>query len=140
MAVVLKKLFTNDPYIQVNIIIAGIILAMLIYSGIFSADGLTHPIKSLTTQPTVSTGLSRAFSEIVRLNFSKAIEFNVYSIHLFLFFFIQLFQRVTIILLLLSINISKKLLTITDILISVLLFLWAFFNFIIDQLKNALLM
>jgi len=123
----------DDSYHIINVIIAGIILAILIYSGIFSASGIPHPIKSQTIEPTVSTGLSRAFSEIVRLNFKKSIEFNPYSIHIFLFFFIQFFLRFFMSLLLLSSHFSKNLLLFADILVSVLLFLWSFGNFILVQ-------
>jgi hypothetical protein len=124
----------EDEYLIINLIVAGIILVMLIYSGIFSDSGIPHPIKSLSSEPVISTGLSRAFSEIVRLNFYKALEFNPYSIHIFLFFFIQLLLRIFISFLLLSTSISKKLLLFTDILTSVLLFLLSFFHFISAQL------
>jgi hypothetical protein len=124
----------EDHYLIINLIFAGIILVVLIYSGIFSASGIPHPIKSQSLGPVVSTGLSRAFSEIVRLNFNKALEFNPYSIHIFLFFFIQLLLRIFISFLLLSTSISKKLLLFTDILTSVLLFLLSFFHFISAQL------
>ncbi len=123
----------NYPYIIVNAIITGVILLIIIYSGIFSASGIPHPIKSLTTEPTVSTGLSRAFSEIVRFNFSKAEQFNRYSIHIFCFLFIQFFIRIIVSLLLLDCKISKKVLLYTDILSSILLFLWAFSGFILNQ-------
>ncbi|MBI9068057.1 MAG: DUF2752 domain-containing protein [Salinivirgaceae bacterium] len=123
----------NNPYVIINLIFAGIIILIIIYSGIFSATGILHPIKSIQKQEVVSTGLSRAFSEIVRFNFSKAIEYNPFSISIFLFFFIQLFLRLSFSYLLLSTPISKKLLIYSDVLVSVLLFLWAFSKFIINQ-------
>ena len=51
----------------------------MVYSGIFSSAN-PHPIKSYHTEQVISTGLSRAFSEIVRLNFIQAKHFNPYSI------------------------------------------------------------
>ncbi len=127
-----NKFFYN-PYLIVNGLIAGIILLMLIYSGIFSASGIPYPIHSQTIAPTISTGLSRAFSEIVRLNFDSARQFNAYSLPIFLFFFIQFFIRIIIIQLFLSTRINQKVILFTDVLVSVLLFLWSFGNFIVDQ-------
>lgn len=130
-----KLLFrSNDAYLQINLIFAGIIIAMLLYSGIFSSQGISHPIKSATNETTISTGLSRAFSEIVRLNISEAKNFNPYSIPIFLFFFIQLFMRIASILLLLSTRFSRLVLIISDILTSLLLFLGTYYRFIADQL------
>jgi len=126
--------FKDEPYLIINVLIAGIILLIIIYSGVFSVSGIGYPIKSETLQPTLSTGLSRAFSEIVRFNFSKARHFNPFSISIFLFFFIQFFIRILISLLLLSRKIKKNVLLFTDILASVLLFLWAFSKFIAIQL------
>lgn len=123
----------NNPYIIVNILFAGVVLLVIAYSGIFSANGIEYPIKSFYNQPLLSTGLSRAFSEIVRFNFTKALYYNPYSISIFLFFFVQLILRVFISYLLLSTPISKKLLVYSDVLVSVLLFLWTFSKFIINQ-------
>lgn len=126
----------KNPYLIFNLINAGIIVLIILYSGIFSASGISHPIKSQYTHQVVSTGLSRAFSEIVRLNFDIARAFNPYSIKIFLFFFIQLFMRIGISIMLLSRHISEKVLVYSDILISVLLFLWAFSKFILQQFIN----
>lgn len=123
----------HNPYFQINIIFAGIIIAMLVYSGIFSANGFIHPIKSATSEPTISTGLSRAFSEIIRFNITEAKKYNTYSISIFLFFIIQLIMRLGSILLLLSTRISQKVLIISDILASLLLFLLSYYRFISDQ-------
>lgn len=123
-----------EPYVIINISFFVIILSVFIYSAIYSASGFTHPIKSLSIKPSVSTGLSRAFSEIVRFNFTKAVEFNPYSISIFLFFFVQLFMRIINSILLLNTRIPKKLLSITDILVTVLLFLLTFSKFILAQL------
>lgn len=86
----------RDPYIQINLIFAGVIVAILIYSGIFTGKG-GHPIPSIyemitgTTSP--SSGLSRAFSELVRFNVTKAKTLNPYAVNLFLFFVIELILR-----------------------------------------------
>lgn len=123
----------TEPYVIINLIFVAIIVTILIYSAIFSDSGIPHPIKSLATKDAVSSGLSRAFSEIIRLNFSDAIQFNQYSISIFLFFVIQLFLRIITSVLLLNSYITEKLLLITDILVTVLLFLLTFSEFISDQ-------
>ena len=68
---------------------------MLIYSGIFPYLKLTVQ-SSCEGMPLLyckSRGLSRAFAEIIRLNFSKAISFNPYSIRIFAFALFQLIIR-----------------------------------------------
>lgn len=127
------ELWLYSNYSKVNIIFAGIILALLIYSGIFSAEN-PHPIKSAHSNQVISTGLSRAFSEIVRLNFSQALGFNTYSLRIFSFFFFQFFLRVLFTFLMFRNMFLKKQLVIADIMVSVSLFLFAFGQFIIDQI------
>jgi len=71
---------------------------MMIYSGIFSAEKNNYPIKSACAEiedhPCKSEGLSRSFSEIVRLRFESASSYNKYGLKIFSFFFIQLFLRI----------------------------------------------
>lgn len=122
-------------YFKINGIIAGVIVLMLLYSGIFSAGGWSHPIPSMHNVPVVSTGLSRAFSEIVRGNWQQALSFNVYSLRIFTFFAAQLFLRLLFSILLFRKMFSKNTLLFSDILISVLLFLWAFAAFVLAQFK-----
>ncbi len=105
----------------------------MVYSGIFSAQN-PHPIHSAYQNQVISTGLSRAFSEIVRFNFSSAINYNPYSIRLFSFFAIQGLMRLFISILLFRNIFSKNLILFADILLSVLLFLWSFGSFIMDQI------
>jgi hypothetical protein len=85
------------PYRLINLIFAGIILAIFLYSGIFNPDRGNHPIPSahyqITGEVSSSTGLSRGFSAVIRFQFNKARNFNVYSVRLFVFFVIQLLMR-----------------------------------------------
>ena len=126
--------FLSEPYNKINFIFAGIILLIFIYSGIFSTNGIKHPIKSACIEtyrkPCVSTGLSRSFSEIVRLNFRKASEYNKNGISVFLFFFIQFFLRIIISFIYTKNIISKKSLIFIDICISIILFIFTFRNLI----------
>ncbi|PLX13506.1 MAG: hypothetical protein C0597_11600, partial [Marinilabiliales bacterium] len=72
--------FLSEPYHIINSIFAGIIMLIFIYSGIFSAEKNNHPIKSSCAEiqghPCKSEGLSRSFSEIVRLRFDTAKFYN----------------------------------------------------------------
>ncbi|MGD9993037.1 MAG: DUF2752 domain-containing protein [Salinivirgaceae bacterium] len=126
---------SQKAYLKINGIIAGVIVLMLLYSGIFSAGGRVHPIPSMYNVPVVSTGLSRAFSEIVRGNWQQALSYNAYSLQIFIFFVAQLFLRLLFSFLLFRKMFSQNTLLFSDILISVLLFLWAFAAFIVAQFK-----
>lgn len=89
--------YQKHPYHIINLTFAGIFLLIFIYSGIFSAEKNNYPIKSacktITGKPCKSTGLSRSFSEIVRLNFHQAKKYNQYGIKIFSFFLIELLMR-----------------------------------------------
>ncbi|MBE9467554.1 MAG: DUF2752 domain-containing protein [Bacteroidetes bacterium] len=124
----------SESYNKINFIFTGIILLGFIYSGIFSANGIKHPIKfrcaEIYNKPCVSTGLSRSFSEIVRLNFHKAKEYNSNGIAIFLFFFIQFFLRIIVSFIYISKIISEKKLILLDVGISIILFIFTFHNLI----------
>jgi len=82
-------------YHTINISFAGIILGILLYSLLFSAEN--HPIPALLTQLTgiipPSKGLSAGFSELVRGHIQNALILNPYSLRIFSFFIIQLLTR-----------------------------------------------
>jgi hypothetical protein len=123
----------NEPYILVNLILAGIIALVFIYSGLFSPDKARHPIPSnaqiLSGENPYSKGLSRAFSSIIRLEFKQAREYNKDSIRIFSFFLLQFFMRLSLIPLYKRFNKAKAII-LTDIILSGSLFIAAFFNFI----------
>lgn len=126
-----NKVF-NETYIIVNLIFVGIILLIVIYSSIFSAQKANHPIPSFCPhQPCASTGLSRSFSEIVRLNFDSAKKYNANGLSIFLFFFIQFWLRLLFIVLFSKFNKLKKTILISDSLISLIIFAITFKNFIL---------
>ncbi len=66
----LKQNLLKEPYLIINILLAGVIILVMIYSGIFSPDKDDYPVtcihEKLTGQPCVSCGLSHSFSLIVR--------------------------------------------------------------------------
>lgn len=124
--------FFQYPYSRINFIFAGIIICVLIYSGIFSPEKSNHPIPSgyklLTGETTQSTGLSRAFSSIVRLEYDKALRYNKESLKVFSFFIIQLFFRILFTLFYVRWK-NSKIIT-ADIILSALLLIYCFEGFI----------
>lgn len=93
----MEKPNLSDSYQIINVIFAVIILLIFIYSGIFRSEG-PYPVASqyklITGERTQSTGLSRAFSAMVRLNFKEAKNYNENSWEVFSFFFLQLLLRI----------------------------------------------
>jgi len=116
------------PYPKINLIFAGIIVCVFIYSGIFSPEKANHPIPSgyrlLTGESTKSSGLSRAFSAIMQLEFDKALIYNEESLKVFSFFIVQLFFRLLFTLIYARWK-NRKVVT-ADISLSVLLFICCF--------------
>lgn len=96
----------SRPYLIINFILAGVIAFIFIYSGIFSAQKDNHPLPSFfeeaTGQPAPSSGMSRAFSEIIRGDIPSARQYNADAPLVFAFFLIQLFQRLGISLILIK--------------------------------------
>lgn len=121
-------------YQLINIIIAGLIIIIFIYSGIFSSGGNEYPVQCVHQKITgiscPSCGLSRSFSSLVRLDYNTAVEFNKYGPRVFLFFLLQLVLRVSNFFFLRrsSINISK--LSRFDISLSAISFLLGFWQFL----------
>ncbi len=126
--------FREHPYLPINIIFTGVILAILIYSGIFSPEKNDYPIvcyhEELTGMKCASCGLSHSFSYIVSGRFDEAFLANSYGMQIFLFFALQLIMRVVFsVIYVKNINNSYELI-IYDITGSVILFLIAFYPFI----------
>ena len=86
----------------------------------------------MTGEPCQTCGLSRSFSEIVNLNFDQAKSHSQYGIPIFLFFLIQLIIRLGISVILLTDIISKKMISIMDAIISLILFFICFKDLIIS--------
>lgn len=89
-----------------------------------------------TGKTSISTGLSRAFSAIVRLDFDAAFKFNIYSMQLFLFFLAQLFMRLIAFWLSKKEGMKQKAIVIPDVIITIAMFLYCFWPFIIETFKN----
>lgn len=120
----------QDAYHRINMIFAGVIVMIFLYSGFFSPREDNYPVKcvhkEILGKSCPSCGLSHSFSEIIRRNFTKAGEWNPNGFPVFFFFLIQLFLRVLV-----SVVYARNLAPVQwiiaiDITVSLLLFLYCF--------------
>lgn len=139
----LSKGLLKDPYIFINIFLAGVILLVIAYSGIFSPVKNNYPVvcihEKLTGIPCASCGLSHSFSLILRGRISEALQWNVYGLRVFLFFTAQLLLRVSYTRYYISFPENRKQLILTDSIGSSILFLlafWPYMRWIAVQLVN----
>jgi len=136
-----KQGILKDSYLLINIIFIGVIISIITYSLVFSADDLKYPVPSgstlLTREVSPSAGLSRSFSEIVRFNFGEAKLYNPYGIRLFSFFAIQLLLRIGAIFIALHFSLRRRqFLILADATLSILLFILFFCPFIVLSAKQ----
>ncbi|HEX2975077.1 MAG TPA: DUF2752 domain-containing protein [Bacteroidales bacterium] len=122
--------FEFESYILLNIILAGVIVMIMLYSGIFSPVRNNYPVvcmhEKITGVPCASCGLSHSFSLILRGRFSEARIWNVYGIRVFLFFALQLLMRAGFSVLYNRYTSRGKHLIISDSVISAIMFVYAF--------------
>lgn len=128
-----NTLLRNEPYLQINLVLAGVIVMIFAYSGIFSPDRDNYPVvcihEKITGEPCFSCGLSHSFSLIIRGRINEAYSWNSYGMTVFLFFVAQLAMRISF-----SINYilrksHRKQLVLYDIAGSVVIFIIAFYPF-----------
>ena len=122
------------PYFLLNLILAGVILLIMGYSLFYSPDENRYPVpcvhEKLTGEPCPSCGLSHAFSLIVRGRIDEALEWNSYSMRVFIFFALQLFMRIGLALATLKGNIDLRRVGVTDAAVSSVMTLAAFYPFL----------
>jgi hypothetical protein len=138
----LKSGIRNEPYILINIILAGVIVLIVAYSGIFSPEKNDYPVvcihEKLTGEPCISCGLSHSFSLIVRGRISEAYEWNMYGMRVFLFFASQLILRIYFSIVYMKNAWVRKYQIITDSAGSALIFLLAFWPYIVKIFSDIL--
>jgi len=122
------------PYFILNLILAGVILLIMGYSVFYSPEENRYPVpcvhERLTGEPCPSCGLSHAFSLIVRGRINEALEWNSYSMRVFIFFAVQLFMRISLALVTMRGNIDLRRIAVTDAAVSSVMTLAAFYPFL----------
>ena len=127
-------LLFKKNYLIINLIFAGLILGIFIYSRAFDPVKNDHPVKCIhelllgTSCP--ACGLSRGFSAIVRGDINMARKLQPNSIAVFSFFVVQFFMRIIGILLIYKVLNYIKLIITLDIILSITLFIFTFQNII----------
>ncbi len=133
----------KEPYLIINIFFAGVILLIIAYSGIFSPVKDNYPVaclhEKLTGEPCISCGLSHSFSLIVRGRINEAYQWNIYGMRVFLFFVSQLILRVVFSIFYIRYQSTRKQLIIIDSVGSAVLFLIAFWPYILNIVSGAVL-
>jgi hypothetical protein len=121
-------------YRKINLIIAGVLLCIFIYSGFFAYTGFSPAVPSfndlLTGKPSISTGLSRSFMAIMGFRFFDARQLNPHGPALFTFFLIQLIFRLFLVFSPVGKYYSTNEIVLIDILISIGMFIVFFEPFI----------
>jgi len=134
-----KPAVDKKTYLVINVIFAGIIVAILLYSGIFNPENNNYPVQciheKITGEPCPSCGLSRSFSYILRADLKTAMEFNKYGLRVFLFFSFHLVMRVSNILYISLKGRNIRQLIILDSVVAGFTFIIAFGQFFIYYLK-----
>ena len=129
----------NDPYLMVNIVLAGMILMILVYFLVFSPDRNNYPVvcihEKITGEPCPSCGLSHSLSLILRGRIDEAYKWNENGLAVFIFFLSQLFLRAFFSRYYINYPDLRKQLVITDIIGSSLIFLLTFMPFIINTFR-----
>jgi len=130
----------REPYIKINIIFGVIIILIITYSAIFDAEKQNHPLPSfyseLSGESSVSSGLSRSFSEIVRGNYASAKKLNANGMRIFIFFAVQLILRAIFSFVFYFGRSLRGYLVYTDCVISVLLFIFCFRPFLLYMVEQ----
>jgi len=104
------------------------------YSLFYSPDENRYPVpcvhEKLTGEPCPSCGLSHAFSLIVRGRISEAMEWNSYSMRVFIFFAVQLLMRFGMALVTVKGNTDLQRIAVTDAAVSSVMTIAAFYPFL----------
>jgi hypothetical protein len=104
------------------------------YSLFYSPEENRYPVpcvhEKLTGEPCPSCGLSHAFSLIVRGRIDEALDWNSYSVRVFIFFAIQLLMRIGLALVALRGNVYLRSIAVTDAVVSAVMTLDAFYPFL----------
>lgn len=133
------EIIKNEPYLILNIVLAGVILLIMLYSGIFSPEKDNYPVicihEKLTGEPCSSCGLSHSFSLILQGRIDEAYQWNKNGMRVFIFFVSQFFMRIFFSRFYFRNPGSRRQLILLDIAGSIVIFLIAFMPFIVSIIK-----
>ena len=128
---------TKKRYLILNIIIAGIFLAIIVWCS-FHRPAQSISVNCIHTELLGAQcpvcGFSQSFSQIVRGNMAEATQIQPNSISVFLFLLIQIVMRFLVKYLLASSKHSLKLILNTDLILSSVLFVFLFRNIILQSI------
>ena len=134
-----EVIIKNEPYLILNIVLAGVILLIMLYSGVFSPEKDNYPVicihEKLTCETCSSCGLSHSFSLILRGRIDEAYQWNRNGMRVFIFFVSQLFMRIFFSGFYIKNPDSRRQLILLDITGTILIFLIAFMPFIVSIFK-----
>ncbi len=129
----------NEPYLIINIFLAGVIVMIFVYSVFFSPEKDDYPVtcihEKINGKPCVSCGLSHSFSLILRGRIDEAYKWNKYGMRVILFFASQLLLRIVFSRIYIRYQPFRKQLILFDITGSSLIFIITFMPFLIYILK-----
>jgi preprotein translocase subunit SecY len=135
-----RSTFRREQYLKINLILAGVVVIVFAYSGIFSPDTNNYPVvcmhEKLTGESCFSCGLSHSFSLILRGRIAEAYEWNRYGLQVFFFFLFQLLLRIAFSVFYVQNPGNRKRLILIDIAGSIMLFIIAFFPFLKNIVTN----
>ena len=119
-----------DSYKKINLLFIILILSIFFYCFFlpYLNFGLHSSCEGFPLMYCKSRGLTRAFSQILRMNFQHAIIYNPFRLKIFSFFFFQLLSRFFINCII-SFSVFKRVL-IFDVLVGVISFFFCFYNLI----------
>ncbi len=130
----LKHRLISEPYLSVNLALAGVLLFVFFYSAFFSPEKDNYPVvcihEKLTGEPCASCGLSHSFSLILQGRITEAYKWNSNGMRVFIFFSAQMIMRIVFSVFYLKYPETVRQLIIYDTIASLTLFLIAFMPFI----------
>jgi len=130
----LRQRLISEPYLSVNIALAGFLFFVFFYSAFFSPEKDNYPVacihEELTGVPCASCGLSHSFSLIMKGRFSEAYRWNSNGLRVFIFFAGQLIMRIVFSMLYLKHPETFRQLILYDTVASLTIFMIAFMPFI----------
>lgn len=126
----------KEPYLIINIFLAGVIVIIFAYSGFFSPEKDNYPVtcihEKITGRPCPSCGLSHSLSLIMRGRIDEAYTWNENGMRVFIFFAAQLVMRILYSIFYLKFPDYSKQLIIMDSVGSATIFLLTFMPFIVN--------